>query len=561
MSIQEFVRIITYFTLFYPIFMSILWIIGGILYSIFNKKIKEEDLENLEETKITVLVPIYNEQHDIKEHLEQNLNLDYNNYEIWAIDDKSTDDSYNIIKSINNPKLKVFQNEENYGKAKTLNIYLKKVTTKYFVVIDSDTILDKDALNYLNYNIIQDEKEKENGDDNKYIAYTGNITVYSKLKNRLYYIQKVEYRSFIDMIKRSQMFITKSILTLSGACSCYNKEAVIDIGGFNELNATEDINISWRFNENGYRLKYIDQMNVQVSTPLNIYDLVTQRRRWTVGLLQTIKQSFKNLFNFKNNFLKLYILEIFASSIWAFTLFFSTGYYIFCIVTKIFENLYLFNFIYGILTVLIFSIILSLIAYYLNDNNREKLSKFFLHYFWFPFAYFLVQPIGFVLGFKDLLFAKEHGRWRKNVKESSRYLFATISDIIITFIIFRIILELIEDSYTIFRGVDVLTLIIAFVVIKALFFLLYYSFLKVGNKFANRKYPVYINISFYLGLINIVANIILLNKIYTGQEPAKTFYSIPTLQLFLYTVLIIVLFNIFKNKLSNVRKIYDYTTY
>lgn len=559
MDLPLIVIYMTYFTLFYPIVMSLVWVVGAIFNNVTSKKVQEEDYKNLEEQKFIILIPVFNEEQDISKHLYENLNLDYSNYELWVIDDKSTDNSFKEISKISHNKLKVFQNERNLGKAKTLNNFVNKVTTDYFLVVDSDTIVAKDALKVLNYTIHSDIQEaNKRNKENKYVAYTGNITVYSEYKNILLHSQKIEYRSFIDMIKRTQFCLTKTIMTLSGAFSCYKTQAVRNIGGFYSDNATEDINISWRFNEEKKLLKYVPFAKASVSTPLNVYDLIIQRKRWTIGLFQTVFQNIKGVLTFKNIALNIFVFEFILSGLWAFSFFFSSFYYIFNILTKSFENLRLLDFIFGIILVLIFSISLSIIAYFISSNDNEKMKTFLKYYIWFPFIYYLVQPLGYVYGLKGYLFERNHGIWRNSENITSKYLFATVTDILVTFISFRVILEIFEDSYYIFQSIPVINLLYGLLISRLIFSIFYYSYLQVGNKFVNKNYSLFLNISFYLTLFTLCFDFYNIYLYSIRGITLSHLYKFYPSRLLFFLIAIVIIFFIFKKYIRNTKNIYSY---
>lgn len=247
MNIIDVIKILSIFVVLFPLVMAIVWSVGGLFHQLkYNEKLSEEDLE-LEEQKFIILVPVFNEEKEIKKHVEELLKLNYSNYELWVLDDCSNDNSYLEINKVKDSKLICHKNKKNLGKAATLNKILDKIDTEYFLVIDSDTMVDINILKKLNCEIKKDQKE----DNNKYAGYTGNVTVYGEKEDRNLIIQKIEYRTFIDMIKRSQMVLFKSVMTLSGACSCYKTDVIRTIGKFNEKNATEDIEISWRLNQEG----------------------------------------------------------------------------------------------------------------------------------------------------------------------------------------------------------------------------------------------------------------------------------------------------------------------
>lgn len=87
---------------------------------------------------ISVIIPVYNAGPLIKRCLDSVLAQkgDYT-YEVLLIDDGSTDDSVEIIKSYNNTKFKIFQ-QKNAGPATARNKGIKEAQGKYITFLDAD---------------------------------------------------------------------------------------------------------------------------------------------------------------------------------------------------------------------------------------------------------------------------------------------------------------------------------------------------------------------------------------------------------------------------------------
>ena len=87
---------------------------------------------------ISVIIPVYNASPLIKRCLDSVLAQkgDYT-YEVLLIDDGSTDDSVEIIKSYNNTKFKIFQ-QKNAGPATARNKGIKEAQGKYITFLDAD---------------------------------------------------------------------------------------------------------------------------------------------------------------------------------------------------------------------------------------------------------------------------------------------------------------------------------------------------------------------------------------------------------------------------------------
>lgn len=89
---------------------------------------------------VSVILPVYNRPGVIKTILSV-INQTYKKLEIIVIDNCSTDNTVELIKKINDPRIKLFVNEENKGQTFSLNRGLKISTGKYIARIDSDDLM------------------------------------------------------------------------------------------------------------------------------------------------------------------------------------------------------------------------------------------------------------------------------------------------------------------------------------------------------------------------------------------------------------------------------------
>ena len=89
---------------------------------------------------ITVLMPVYNCDTYIKEAVESILNQTYTHFELIIIDDASTDNTVEVIKSINDERINLIVKPENSGYTNSLNHGLTLVKGKYIARMDGDDI-------------------------------------------------------------------------------------------------------------------------------------------------------------------------------------------------------------------------------------------------------------------------------------------------------------------------------------------------------------------------------------------------------------------------------------
>jgi glycosyltransferase involved in cell wall biosynthesis len=91
-------------------------------------------------TKISVLTTVFNGGKYLAEAIESVLNQTWVNFEFIIIDDASTDNSVEIIKSYNDSRIRFFKNEKNIGQTASLNKGLKLAKSDYIARLDQDDV-------------------------------------------------------------------------------------------------------------------------------------------------------------------------------------------------------------------------------------------------------------------------------------------------------------------------------------------------------------------------------------------------------------------------------------
>ena len=92
---------------------------------------------------ISVVIPLLNEEESLPElHAWIKKVMDENNftYEIWFIDDGSTDDSWKVIEDLNSqdPNVKAIKFRRNYGKSGALNVGFEAIRGDVVITMDAD---------------------------------------------------------------------------------------------------------------------------------------------------------------------------------------------------------------------------------------------------------------------------------------------------------------------------------------------------------------------------------------------------------------------------------------
>lgn len=98
-------------------------------------------------TEISIIVPVYNSVKYLERSLSSILTQSFPDFEIIAVDDGSTDGSWELMKqfALNDSRVKIFH-KENGGVSSARNFGLTKAMGKYICFVDSDDELMGDAL-------------------------------------------------------------------------------------------------------------------------------------------------------------------------------------------------------------------------------------------------------------------------------------------------------------------------------------------------------------------------------------------------------------------------------
>lgn len=101
-------------------------------------------------TKISIVIPVYNAEKYIKKCLKSILGQTYTNVEVILVNDGSTDNSLSIIKTYatTDARIKIVD-KKNEGVSSARNTGLKNATGEYVLFVDSDDTIDLDTVEKL----------------------------------------------------------------------------------------------------------------------------------------------------------------------------------------------------------------------------------------------------------------------------------------------------------------------------------------------------------------------------------------------------------------------------
>jgi len=104
---------------------------------------------------ISVLVVSYNNEKYIKQTIESCLDQDFDDFEIIISDDNSNDGSWEIIKKIENRRIRAFKQDKNLGEYRNRNFCLEMAKGDFVIFMDGEDLFYPHALRQLSYYIVK----------------------------------------------------------------------------------------------------------------------------------------------------------------------------------------------------------------------------------------------------------------------------------------------------------------------------------------------------------------------------------------------------------------------
>jgi len=302
MSVAFWTTIVNYAAWYIFVFIAVTWLIVLFINRDEFSRVKRKRIVRF--PSISVLIPAYNEGKNIKRIVKSVLRLNYPKelMEVIVINDASTDRTGEIAEGMEG--VKVINNAKNRGKAYSLNRALKVSKGELVACVDADSVVERNIL----------MKMVGHFEDQNVASVTPALKVL-RPKNFIERIQSAEY--LLNIFLRKSLEMIDSIHVTPGVFSVYRKNVLKDVGGFDENNLTEDMEIALRIHEAGYKIENcLDAFSYTICPP-SLRSLFKQRLRWYRGALQNTVKYKHMIFNHKYGNLGMFLLPFNFISIFA----------------------------------------------------------------------------------------------------------------------------------------------------------------------------------------------------------------------------------------------------
>ncbi len=254
------------------------------IVGLYLKRLKghkfDETIEGYEPT-VSVVIPMFNEGEGIYRTLKSLVNLDYpkDKLEIVVVDDCSTDDSYQWARQAarEHPNVSVMRNPVNMGKRKGINRAVRRSKSEIIVSVDSDVVVDNQAIRSLVKRFVRPE----------IAAVGGRVNVINKDDNWLTRMQTVKYYFGYEYLKNVENAFN-TVMCLSGCLTAYRREVLMELEPILENRSMFGISIKYgedrfltrQIVKAGYQTTMTLEANSYTMVPNNLSTYFSQQLRW-----------------------------------------------------------------------------------------------------------------------------------------------------------------------------------------------------------------------------------------------------------------------------------------
>jgi cellulose synthase/poly-beta-1,6-N-acetylglucosamine synthase-like glycosyltransferase len=231
--------------------------------------------------RVTIVVPVHNEEAVIVSALESLLRLEYDAFDVLVVDDGSTDRTRALALSFEgrygDTTVRVV-GKANGGKASALNVGIALARTPYVLCMDGDSRLDPGTLRHAMSHFA----------DPRVGAVAGNVKVVNR-NNVWTRLQALEYIEGLNLARRAQGFL-RVVNIIPGPIGVFRRDVLASVGGYDADTFAEDADLTLKILTAGWHIAYEERAIAWTEAPESLLDLIKQRYRWTRGILQAMRK-------------------------------------------------------------------------------------------------------------------------------------------------------------------------------------------------------------------------------------------------------------------------------
>ncbi|MBC8112143.1 MAG: glycosyltransferase, partial [Verrucomicrobia bacterium] len=251
------------------------------------------------EPHVTIQLPIYNEKYVVERLLDAITSLDYpkDKFEIQILDDSNDETTGIIFQKLNwlerkDIDIKHLARKNRTGfKAGALQAGLQSAKGDFVVIFDADFVPSPDFLRKTMSYFID---PSIGAVQTRWAHINENYSLLTQL-------QAFGLNAHFS-IEQSARNVSGSFINFNGTCGIWRKQCITDAGGWSADTLTEDLDLSYRAQLRGWKLKYLENVVTPGELPVVMQAIKSQQYRWNKGGAETARKLIFNVLLSKEKF-------------------------------------------------------------------------------------------------------------------------------------------------------------------------------------------------------------------------------------------------------------------
>jgi cellulose synthase/poly-beta-1,6-N-acetylglucosamine synthase-like glycosyltransferase len=252
-----------------------------------KNRITEADRRFAELPRVTLQLPIFNEQFVIDRLVDAVCKMEYprEKLDIQVLDD-STDETVEIANSVvqryaalGYPITYHHRTNRHGFKAGALQEGMQTAKGEFIAIFDADFVPPEDWLIRVVHHFADPE--------------IGMVqTRWTHLNRDYSFLTNVE-AILLDghfILEHGGRSRSRVFFNFNGTAGMWRRQAIEDAGGWQHDTLTEDTDLSYRSQLKGWKFKYLQDVECPAELPIEMTAFKTQQARWAKGLIQTAKK-------------------------------------------------------------------------------------------------------------------------------------------------------------------------------------------------------------------------------------------------------------------------------
>ena len=265
----------------YPLIAGTTAVLAALMFAVRRERRDNGfyTIDDAELPRISLLVPAAGDGAALEATLTALHDLDYPDYEVVVVDDEAPDELAAVAREhlLADRRFQLLRKELTEGRPAALNDALPMITGALVVLVETGSRPHRGSLRALAAHFVR-------------LPRVGAVLTSPRVHEPATLVaalQNLEYAALVSLNRRAQV-VWGRVLSVSGVPIAFRRSALEDVGLFDPLMLTEDVDLVWRLQERFYDVRYEPRAQADLAVPDRPREWWRQRRRAMTGLVQIL---------------------------------------------------------------------------------------------------------------------------------------------------------------------------------------------------------------------------------------------------------------------------------